>query len=328
MTDTKINRSLESASVSVVIPCFNASRFLSETIQSALDQTHSPLEVIVVDDGSTDNSATIADSFGPSVRVIRQSNQGESVARNRGIDEARGDWIAFLDADDLWLPQKLEKQLAAIDSPEVIAVHTNLEFFDQARYITEIESIPAAVRYRVESVAIESPFYSPSAWIVRRQLSLRFPTWTQAAEDLIYTIGLVQLGEIRLVTEPLTRHRRHVDCQSLSTRNIWPARHESIRRFLREHAPDLSEETKADILQGWDRRLVSIAEHAWRTRDWDTVNAIREHLSAISRDIGSIDHDDRSVGHFLSRRPYPPWVYRWTDPIKRLLRPVVSWLRK
>src|SRR3972149_3633636 len=99
-----------SRSVSVVIPCYNGAVYLHETIESALAQTHSPLEVLVIDDGSTDDSAAIADSFGSPVRVIRQTNQGESVARNRGIDEARGDWIAFLDSDDVWNPTKLERQ--------------------------------------------------------------------------------------------------------------------------------------------------------------------------------------------------------------------------
>jgi len=78
----------------------------------------------VIDDGSSDNSAEIAAAFGPPVRVLRQPNQGESVARNRGMEEARGSWIAFLDADDLWRPRKLESQLALVDDG-VVAVHTN-----------------------------------------------------------------------------------------------------------------------------------------------------------------------------------------------------------
>ena len=94
-------------SISVVIPCCNAAAFLRATIASILGQTQSVLEVIVVDDGSTDDSASIAESFGPPVRVIRQPNQGESAARNRGIEAAVGEWVAFLDADDLWLPTKI-----------------------------------------------------------------------------------------------------------------------------------------------------------------------------------------------------------------------------
>ena len=115
-------------SVTVVIPCFNAAPFLRATLESALNQSHAPCEVLVIDDGSTDQSAAIAASYGPPVRVISQANQGESVARNRGIEEARGSWIAFLDSDDLWMPEKLERQLTAAQ-PGVACIHTNFRPF-------------------------------------------------------------------------------------------------------------------------------------------------------------------------------------------------------
>jgi glycosyltransferase involved in cell wall biosynthesis len=96
-------------SISVVIPCYNGARFLRETLETVLRQTRPAAEVIVIDDGSTDAPAAIAESFGPTVRVIRQANQGESVARNRGIEEAKGNWIALLDANDLWEPSNLQR---------------------------------------------------------------------------------------------------------------------------------------------------------------------------------------------------------------------------
>jgi glycosyltransferase involved in cell wall biosynthesis len=99
--------------VSVIIPCYNGSRYLRETLESVQAQSRPSLEVIVIDDGSTDDSAAIAESFDSSVRVIRQANQGESVARNRGIAEARGTYCMFLDADDLLHEQALEKLIAA-----------------------------------------------------------------------------------------------------------------------------------------------------------------------------------------------------------------------
>src|SRR5579884_658579 len=102
----------QQARVSVVLPCFNAARFLPAALDSALSQTYLPFEVILVDDGSTDDSVAIAESYGPLVRVIRQTNQGESVARNRGLDAARGDLVAFLDADDIWERGKLGRQLS------------------------------------------------------------------------------------------------------------------------------------------------------------------------------------------------------------------------
>jgi GT2 family glycosyltransferase len=96
--------------VSVVIPAYNAASVLPRAIESVLGQTSRPEEVIVVDDGSTDNTAQVATQYGPSITYIRQDNAGASAARNRGIAEATGEWIAFLDSDDEWLPPKLQYQ--------------------------------------------------------------------------------------------------------------------------------------------------------------------------------------------------------------------------
>ena len=98
--------------ISVVIPTYNHSRWLPESIESALNQTLKPHEIIVVDDGSKDNTREVVARY--PVTYVFQENAGLSAARNRGIEEATGDWIALLDADDYWLPQKLELQAAAI----------------------------------------------------------------------------------------------------------------------------------------------------------------------------------------------------------------------
>jgi len=96
--------------VSVIIPVYNYGRYLGEAIGSVLSQTYRPLEIIVVDDGSDDDSAAVARSF-PQVRYIRRANGGVAAARNTGLAAAQGGVIAFLDADDIWSPRKLEKQV-------------------------------------------------------------------------------------------------------------------------------------------------------------------------------------------------------------------------
>jgi glycosyltransferase involved in cell wall biosynthesis len=105
-------------SISVVIPVYNGATFLAATIASVLQQSCLPQELLVVDDGSTDNSADIAAAVvappATRVRLIRQANQGPAAARNRGIAEATGEFLAFLDADDLWLPDKLSLQVAML----------------------------------------------------------------------------------------------------------------------------------------------------------------------------------------------------------------------
>src|ERR1035438_5349058 len=106
--------------VSVVVPTFNRSRQVQSALKSVLAQTYPEFEVIVVDDGSTDGTAEALQQFisqrggnGKPIRYFFQSNQGQSAARNKGIAEARGEWIAFLDSDDVWLPEKLEWQMCA-----------------------------------------------------------------------------------------------------------------------------------------------------------------------------------------------------------------------
>ena len=107
---------MSSASVSVVIPTFNRQKVLPRAVMSVLHQSHRAAEVVVVDDGSTDGTAElIAARFG-SVEILRQDNRGVSAARNAGIRATRGDWVAFLDSDDEWKPDKLERQLAALES--------------------------------------------------------------------------------------------------------------------------------------------------------------------------------------------------------------------
>jgi glycosyltransferase involved in cell wall biosynthesis len=111
--------------VSVVIPAYNAERTIRATLVSVLGQTMSDLEVVVVDDGSTDGTSTVAGSLDDTrVRVLRQSNAGHASARNAGIADARGTYVAVVDADDLWLPRKLEHQVGRLRShPHVRALH-------------------------------------------------------------------------------------------------------------------------------------------------------------------------------------------------------------
>ena len=102
-------------SVTVIIPVYNREDYLRAALDSVFLQTRLPDEVIVVDDGSTDNTPAVAESY-PEVTLLRQQNSGVSVARNRAVQTAKSEWVAFLDSDDLWLPRKLELQMAALEA--------------------------------------------------------------------------------------------------------------------------------------------------------------------------------------------------------------------
>ena len=157
----------ESPVVSVIIPIYNCARYLPEAIDSVLAQTYRAFEIIVVDDGSTDNTQEVLAPYGDQIRVIRQANAGRGAARNAGILAARGDYIAFLDADDLWLPQKLEKQMALFGSrPEADWVYSDYRPFGQ---------VSARVGSRLQMLESQPP---PEGAILRRVLADWSITWT------------------------------------------------------------------------------------------------------------------------------------------------------
>ena len=119
----------ENPLVSVIIPVYNGGRYLRAALESVFAQTYRPFEVVVVDDGSADDSGVIAQSF-PEVRYIHQTNQGVAAARNNGIETARGEYFAFLDQDDLWAPEKLKLQVEyLLTHPEIGYTLTQQQFF-------------------------------------------------------------------------------------------------------------------------------------------------------------------------------------------------------
>jgi glycosyltransferase involved in cell wall biosynthesis len=119
--------------ISVIIPTFNSGKFIAHAVQSVLDQTYQRLEIIVIDDGSTDTTKDILREFNGHIRYCYQENRGPSAARNTGIKIARGDYICFLDADDIWMPNKLEVQLAFMKQYDDISlVFSDTEAVDLA----------------------------------------------------------------------------------------------------------------------------------------------------------------------------------------------------
>jgi hypothetical protein len=142
--------------VSVIIPTYNTARYLSEALESVMDQTYKDIEVIVIDDGSTDDTREIVQLYRMRDRRIRyclQDNSGPSAARNRGMREANGTYIAFLDADDLWMPRKIEKQIAILARNAHIGfVYCDNHFVDRDRreitdYVRKIKLVGGHMAY-------------------------------------------------------------------------------------------------------------------------------------------------------------------------------------
>ncbi len=156
--------------VSVIIPTFNRGWVIREAIDSVLNQTFGNFELIVVDDGSTDNTLDILAEYKDRITLIKQRNRGVSAARNRGMDAASGRFIAFLDSDDLWLPQKLNRQIEFFDSnPDALICQT------EETWIRDGVRVNPGKRHRKVSGMIFEPslrlcLVSPSAVMIKRSL--------------------------------------------------------------------------------------------------------------------------------------------------------------
>jgi glycosyltransferase involved in cell wall biosynthesis len=151
--------------VSVILPVFNSERFLAEAIESVRAQSFGNLEVIVVDDGSADNSAKVAQGY--PLRCFRQEHRGQGAARNFGIRQARGGFLAFLDSDDLWMPEKTARQMARLTArPELEAVFGRVEQFSgkpgspgfRSAGVVRNGIVPGAMLIRSASFARIGPF--------------------------------------------------------------------------------------------------------------------------------------------------------------------------
>lgn len=151
--------------ISCIIPVYNAEAYLAQSIDSALAQSRPPDEIILVDDGSTDGSAEIAKRYGDAVTYAYQANGGPASARNRGLDMARGALIAFLDADDWWLPEALERHLAhfaANASLQVSLAHVE--------HVWEAGTEELSEHYRRRGIGDDMPGYLLQASVIRREV--------------------------------------------------------------------------------------------------------------------------------------------------------------
>lgn len=250
--------------VSVVIPAWNRRETLRASVESVLRQTFTDFELIVVDDGSTDGTMeAIADLADPRLRRLQTPhNMGASGARNLGIRAARGEWVAFQDSDDEWLPRKLEKQMARVEAagPEVVACYTGMlrpwrPSGQGARtdllYLPHI-SVPQ-VEGDLSRTILARSLVSTQMLMARRAALLQIGGFDEAMPALVdweLTIRLSRLGRFLLVDEPLV-------IQSFSENSLTHDEERRLRaqlRILEKHHAALKTEPQALI-----RHLVKIA---------------------------------------------------------------------
>lgn len=201
--------------VSIIIPAYNAGAFLTDAVNSALNQTYPFIEVIIVDDGSTDTTYHIADKLAqqdPRVQVIHKANAGQSSARNAALKIATGEYISFLDADDTFLPDKIEKQLDFLeDHPEY-----DLVYSDHYDTDTDLNIIRLVARglppVPFERLYIYRNWFSPIDPLLRRALVIKvglFDENLSGPEDWDYWIRCAQFGKFAYLPGALANYRMH-----------------------------------------------------------------------------------------------------------------------
>jgi GT2 family glycosyltransferase len=237
--------------VSVLIDTYNHERFIEQAITSVLDQdmSMSDVEIIVVDDGSTDGTPEIVRKFEPRVRLVRKSNDGQASAFNAGIPECHGEIIAFLDGDDWWAPEKLRRVVEAMEAePEVgIVGHGYTVAYPDGRQ--EVHVLREGFRFRANNLEgalllrVRGAFLGTSRIAVRAtvlQKVLPVPeTITIQADEYLSTVAAA-LSEVRILPEPLFYYRMH-DSNAYQMTNSDPHRLRRKQRVLAELARHLNE---------------------------------------------------------------------------------------
>lgn len=206
--------------ISAVIPAHNAAGFLPRCLESVFAQTFPPYEVIVVDDGSTDNTAKLATELGAT--VVSRPNGGLAAARNTGIAHASSEWIALLDADDLWAPSKLERQAASLRADTVL-VYTGVQFFGNSGVLEERPAIDASTARKLLRYC--NPI-APSSVLVKRQAVIQeggFREDLRACEDWEMWVRLQPVGQFVAVQAPLTHYCVHPSSMSANPERMLHA---------------------------------------------------------------------------------------------------------
>jgi glycosyltransferase involved in cell wall biosynthesis len=226
--------------ISVIIPTYNSGYWVAQAVQSALAQTYTRVEVIVVDDGSTDDTKERLAPWGSRIRYVSQENGGPSKARNRGIKEAQGDLVAFLDADDFWLPEKLAKQWGALRAnSDVALVHTDVyQLYEPAS-----EQVYLYRRRERFSGRCYTEFFwgnrvhTSTVMVTRRCLdqigSFDESIHGASTEDLDLWIRIARQYSLAYVNEPLVFYRHHPSNGSLNQRVMAENEHYVLAKALK-----------------------------------------------------------------------------------------------
>jgi len=273
-------------------------RFIVETLHSVQAQTFRDWEAVVVDDGSTDRTAEIVQSFtaDPRIRLIRQPNSSQAVARNTGIHHSTGEFIAFLDADDLWEPEKLTRQMTLFPNPCIGLTHTSRLCIDSTeKLLSQGRQQRVPCGDALPQLLLDN-FITTSSVIVRRNLltgtGLEFRTERQGVEDWDLLLRLARLTRFGYLDEPLLRYRIHSNNISAQTLKMLAG----VERTLDDFTAQLEMDTS--LTPHHRRQLLQMARKS----------RLRQILRAAHRQLATGDYcwANRLFRRALAMAPFSP----------------------
>lgn len=210
--------------VSIIVPAYNAAKYLRMALDSALGQTYSDREILAVDDGSTDTTPQILAQYGNSIRVVRQANKGSAAACNAGVAMAQGQWVAFLDADDVWLPNKLARQIE-LCGDAVISHTESVCFGDALPYEVRRSSFEPPYFGHVLRELLIRNFITKSTVLMRRKVFLDIGGFDEsyaAVEDWPFFLKVCAEHQLGYLPEAVVRYRVHKNSKSMQGRTTLP----------------------------------------------------------------------------------------------------------
>jgi glycosyltransferase involved in cell wall biosynthesis len=220
--------------VSVVIPTYNHARYVGDAVESALAQTNCRVEVIVVNDGSTDDTREVLAPYGDRIRAVHQKNGGLSAARNTGIRVATGEWVSFLDSDDFWHPQKTERQLAAVaNSPDVGVIGSN----NGADMPEELPIDAPICELTLRDFLCRTPITASSTMVRRKCLEQvgGFDPELRSAEDRDMWLRLAARFRVQQVDLKCWHYRVHPEQMSKNPDRMYQNYRRMLDKFFAEH---------------------------------------------------------------------------------------------
>lgn len=238
-----------SGKVSVIIPNYNYAQFVGEAIESVLNQTYKDIEIVVVNNGSTDNSMDVLTKYSKKIRLINQENLGQSGARKSGLEMATGNFIAFLDADDKWHPEKIEKQILSF-TPKVELVYCGINLFSensQTVIATEIPTFKGSCSEAfIEYPGVSIVLSGESTSIFTRSLLEKvggFDLELNSAAGWDFFRRCSKFSEFDFVPEPLVNYRLHSSNMSNSSKNTIADIRRAYRKLFADDFWNISPKT-------------------------------------------------------------------------------------